>query len=118
MEREEKEDRGGGREGGREGEDEAGWGKVRERLVGVGGERGGGEANGGGLMNGGPLCHRCDGQLQPERAPMRRRWSVQCFEWPENIPPSSICIEEQKSPPSAQLRAALGGLPCTSVELH
>lgn len=29
-------------EGGREGEDEAGWGKVRERLVGVGGERGGG----------------------------------------------------------------------------
>lgn len=42
VEREEKEDRGGGREGGREGEDEAGWGKVRERLVGVGGERGGG----------------------------------------------------------------------------
>lgn len=38
VEREEKEDRGGGREG----EDGAGWGKVRERLVGVGGERGGG----------------------------------------------------------------------------
>ena len=70
---------------------------MRERLVGVGGEGAGGATNGGGLMNGGPLCHRCDGQLQPERAPMHRRWSVQCFEWPENIPPSSICIEEQKN---------------------
>lgn len=105
----------GGREGGR------GWCRVGESEGEIGRSwrrEWGGEANGGGLMNGGPLCHRCDGQLQPERAPMRRRWSVQCFEWPENIPPSSICIEEQKSPPSAQLRAALGGLPCTSVELH
>lgn len=70
--------------------------KVRERLVRVGYEgaerdewrRGVDEWRA-------SLCHRCDGQLQLERAPMHCRWSVQCFEWPENIPPSSICIERR-----------------------
>lgn len=32
------------------------------------------------------LCHRRDGQLQPEYAPMHCRWSGHCFEWLENIP--------------------------------
>lgn len=40
------------------------------------------------------LCHRCDGQLQLEHAPMHCRCSGQRFEWLENIPPYSIiCIE-------------------------
>lgn len=66
------EDRGGG-----------GWGvdgldgvKVRERLVGVG-ELGGVVAGEGVDEWRASLCHRCNGQLQLECAPMHRRWSVQ-----------------------------------------
>lgn len=57
---------GAGRSGG-------GVGGVSEKLESEGENVGGGDE-----CSGLSLCHRCDGQLQRERAPMLGRWSVEC----------------------------------------
>lgn len=94
------EDRGGGGRRNWKAKGEIGPSLATTGPRGTNGEWGVGEE--GMVMNGGPslsppsLCRQSDGQLQLEHAPMHCRWSGQCFEWPENIPPSSICIERRK----------------------